>query len=316
MMTRRDPYVNILRATIATFAAGIGGADAITVLPFTLPLGLPDRAARRIARNTQLILIEESSLAKVADPAAGAGALEALTEQIGRAAWALFQEIERAGGAAAALARGLIQEKVAAVRAQREAAVARRIDAITGTSEFPDLREPPVSVLDVARANAPSPAAAVPLTPLTPFRLAEPFEQLRDASDRRLALHGSRPKVFLANLGGGAEFTPRATFAKNFFEAGGIEAAANEGFVGQADIIAAFKRSGALLACLCGTDASYAREGVTVAHALRAAGARRVYLAGALNGVPPDLAAAGVRACIHPGCDALAILRAALQAAE
>ncbi len=104
MMARRDPHVNILRATIAAFAAALGGADAITVLPFTAALGLPDRFARRIARNTQLVLLEESHLAKVADPAAGSGALEDLTDQLCHAAWGLFRDIEAAGGIAAALA--------------------------------------------------------------------------------------------------------------------------------------------------------------------------------------------------------------------
>ena len=118
MMTRRDPWVNLLRTTMAVFAAGLGGANSITVLPFTAARGLPDRFARRLARNTQLILLEESNLAKVADPAAGAGGIEDLTDQLCGAAWALFQEIEAAGGAAAALEGGLIQRKVAAVRAR------------------------------------------------------------------------------------------------------------------------------------------------------------------------------------------------------
>ena len=126
MLTQRDPYVNMLRATIATFSAGLGGADALSVLPFTAALGLPDRLARRIARNTQLLLLEESNIAKVADPTAGAGGIEDLTEKLCAIAWALFQEIEAAGGAPAALERGLLQEKIAKVRAEREAAVASR----------------------------------------------------------------------------------------------------------------------------------------------------------------------------------------------
>src|SRR5262245_36689252 len=158
MMTRRDPYVNLLRATIAVVGAGLGGADAITVLPFTMALGLPDR----FARNTQLVLLEESSLAKVTDPAAGAGGIEDVTDKLCRGAWAAFQEIEAAGGAWAALKQGLIQHKVAAARAAREAAVARRKDAITGTSDFPDLAEAPVAVLQVALA-APPPVAVAPV---------------------------------------------------------------------------------------------------------------------------------------------------------
>ena len=116
--------MNILRATIAVFAAGLGGADAITVLPFTAALGLPDGFARRIARNTQLILLDEANVAKVADPAAGTGWGEDLSDPLCRAAWTLFQEIEAAGGAAAALERGLIQRKVARARAERERALA------------------------------------------------------------------------------------------------------------------------------------------------------------------------------------------------
>jgi methylmalonyl-CoA mutase len=229
MMTRRDPYVNMLRATIAVVAAGFGGADAITVLPFTAAIGLPDRFARRIARNTQLILLEESNLAKVSDPAAGSGGIEDLTDQLCATAWLLFQEIEKAGGADAALERGLIQSKVAATRMEREKNVARRKDALTGTSEFPDIHESAAHVLDVA--PAPVSANGAPKFPTLPrIRLAEPFERLRDASDRMLAASGARPKVFLANLGKLAGFTARTLFARNFFEAGGIEAVTNDGF--------------------------------------------------------------------------------------
>ena len=118
MMTRRDPYVNMLRTTIAVAAAGLGGADNIAVLPHTAAIGLPDAFARRIARNTQLILLEESNLARVSDPAAGSGAIEDLTNKLSAAAWLQFQEIDKAGGAWAALERGLIQKNVAAVRAR------------------------------------------------------------------------------------------------------------------------------------------------------------------------------------------------------
>ncbi len=154
MMTKRDPYVNMLRTTIAVTAAGVGGADSITVLPHTAALGLPDAFARRVARNTQLILLEESNLAKVADPAAGSGAIEDLTGKLCAAAWAQFQEIEKAGGAWAALERGLVQKNVAAVRAERQKAAARRKDALTGTSDFPNLHEKPAAVLDVAPVAA------------------------------------------------------------------------------------------------------------------------------------------------------------------
>ncbi|MGI8526095.1 MAG: methylmalonyl-CoA mutase family protein, partial [Pseudolabrys sp.] len=231
MLTRRDPAVNMLRNTVAVAAAGIGGADNIGVLPHTAALGLPDALARRVARNTQLILLEEANLAKVADPAAGSGAIEVLTGQLCEAAWTLFQAIDKAGGAWAALESGLIQREVAAVRAAREKAVARRKDALTGTSDFPNLAEKRASVLNVAPAKLPKEnAGAVTIEPLPSIRLAQPFEALRDRSDAIVNRTGSRPKVFLANLGKVADFTPRAMFARNFYEAGGIEAVTNDGF--------------------------------------------------------------------------------------
>jgi methylmalonyl-CoA mutase len=306
-MTRRDPWVNMLRTTIAAFSAGIGGADAVSVLPFTAAWGLPDRFARRIARNTQLLLLEESNLAKVADPAAGSGGIEDLTDKLCRAAWALFQEIEAAGGAPAALEKGLIQDKIAKVRADRESAVAHRKDSLTGTSDYPLLSETPVQVLDATPVPIPSPAAAIRYPALTPHRLAEPFEALRDASDKVLAVTGARPKIFLANLGTPAEFTARATFTKNFFEAGGIEAVTSDGFKSRDEMIAAFRASGAKLACLCSSDATYETQAADAAKALAAAGATHTYLAGR----PKDQApykAVGIGSFIFAGCDAVAVL--------
>jgi methylmalonyl-CoA mutase len=310
MLTRRDPWVNMLRTTIAAFSAGLGGADAITVLPFTAALGLPDRFARRIARNSQILLLEESHLARVADPAAGAGGIEDLTAQICTAAWALFQEIEAGGGAAEALATGLIQRKVAKMRAERELAIARRTDALTGTSDFPDLAEAPVNTLDIKPAIATPDPTTVKFEPLPRIRLAEPFEQLREASDRVLAATGARPKAFLANLGVLADFNVRAAFAKTFFEIGGIEALTNEGFSSQENLAAAFEASGAKLACLCSSDEVYAKEAADGARALSAAGARHIYLAGQPQH-EDALTAAGIGTFIFSGCDALAMLRAA-----
>ena len=311
MMTRRDPYVNMLRMTIAVTAAGLGGADSIVALPHTAPLGLPDAFARRIARNTQLILLEESNLAKVADPAAGSGAIEDLTAKLCAAAWSQFQEIEAAGGAWAALERGLVQKNVAAVRAERQKAIARRRDALTGTSDFPNLHEKPAAVLDVAPVTTPKEgAAAVTIEPLSAIRLAEPFEALREASDRWLAKTGARPKVFLANLGKLPDFTARAMFAKNFYEAGGIEAVSNDGFKDQTAMVAAFKASGAKLACLCSSDAVYAEQATQAAKALSAAGAT-VHLAGRPGDNEANWRQAGMKSFIFMGCDVVSTLQAA-----
>ena len=303
MMTKRDPHGNIVRGTIAALGAAVGGADAIAVLPFSAALGLPDGFARRIARNTQTILIEEANIHRVADPAAGSGAIGALTDALCETAWWFFQRIEQAGGAAEALQRGSIQRVVARVRAEREANVARRKDSVIGTSDFPDLAEDKVAVLAQARLAALSRNDAA----LAAIRLAEPFERLRDRSDAYLAKHGKRPKVFLACLGRPADFNARASFAKSLFESGGIDAVEGKGD----NLAKRFKESGAKLACLCSSDKVYDREAEAVANALTEAGAARIYLAGKPGANRAALEQAGVSTFLHQGCDTLEILTAA-----
>jgi methylmalonyl-CoA mutase len=316
MLTQRDPYVNMLRATMATFAAGLAGADAITVLPHTLALGLPDAFARRIARNTQLVLLEESNLAKVSDPTAGSGGIESLTQALCETAWTLFQEIEKAGGVFAALEQNLIQRKIAATRTAREANIARRKEALTGATAFPNLNEAQVATLDV-QAFEPSPdEAKIKFDALSPIRLAAPFEGLRDRSDQILKAKGARPRVFLANLGTPADFTARATFARGFFETGGIEAIESEGLADPVTLSVAFKASGAALACICSSDKVYAERAEEAAKALHAAGARHIYLAGRPGEQEQALRAAGVNEFVFAGGDALAALQQAHQVAE
>jgi methylmalonyl-CoA mutase len=309
MMTRRDIYVNLLRTTIAVVAAGLGGADTVTVLPHTAPLGLPDALARRIARNTQLVLLQESNLARVADPAAGSGALEAVTAQICAAAWSQFQEIEKAGGAWAALETGLIQNGVAAVRGERQKAIARRKDILTGTNAYPDFKETPSQVLDVAPLLAPPETpSAVTATALPRIRLAEPFERLRDIGERIASETGARPKIFLATLGAPTDFAARASFATNFFEPGGFEPVSN---ADHQALAAGYRSSGAALACLCSSDKVYDIDAEAAAAALKNAGAKHIYLAGRPGEREAKLRAAGVQSFIYDGADAVATLTAA-----
>ncbi|HYP58162.1 MAG TPA: methylmalonyl-CoA mutase subunit beta [Beijerinckia sp.] len=312
MATKRDPWVNILRATVAVFSAGLGGADAITVLPFTLALGLPDELARRIARNTQLLLLHESHLAKVADPAAGAGGFEALTEALCEKAWAFFQDIERAGGIIEALKTGLPQKVIAETAEKRHAAIAKREQPITGTSEFPNLAEAPVRVL-IPAPSAKSASAAPGSLPSR--RDAESFEALRDASDETFARTGTRPKVFLANLGPISAFMGRSIFAKNLFEAAGIEAMTNDGFATPAEAAGAFLAAQSKIACICSSNAIYAQEAAATAQALRAAGAQSIYLAGSPGEHEKAWREAGVNEFVFAGCDVLITLERALASA-
>jgi methylmalonyl-CoA mutase len=217
--------------------------------------------------------------------------------------------MEKAGGTWAALEQNLIQRQVAAVNAERQKAVAFRRDPLTGTSEYPLISEKPTPVLDVPTVTLPKEhVTTIQADALPRLRLAEPFETLRDASDAR-AKSGKRPAVFLANLGKPAEFIARATFAKNFYEAGGIEAPGNDGFGTLDELAAAFKASGAKLACLCSSDDVYGRDAVTTATKLSALGAE-LHLAGRPGDNEAALRAAGVTTFIFAGCDALATLRA------
>jgi len=295
MLTQRDPWVNLLRTTVACFAAGVGGADAVTVLPFDAAIGLPDSFSRRIARNTQAVLLEESRLAGVIDPAGGSWYVENLTDALANAAWREFTELERQGGIVAALDSGFLAERLAQTSAARSGRLATRRDPITGVSEFPFLAEKPVE-----RAPAP----AVPGGGLPSVRYAQDYEELRDRSDAHLAAHGERPKIFLATLGPVAAHTARATFASNLFQAGGIEAV-EPGAV--ADIVEAFRHSGARVACLCGNDRSYGEQAEEIAAGLRAAGAIDVYTAGKPAGYR------GITEYVYTGCDALTVLRGLLR---
>ncbi|MCX5214763.1 methylmalonyl-CoA mutase small subunit [Kitasatospora sp. NBC_00240] len=302
MMTERDPWVNMLRTTVACLAAGVGGADAVTVLPFDSALGLPDAFARRIARNTQSILLEESHLARVIDPAGGSWYVERLTEELAAAAWAWFQEIERAGGQRAALVSGLVGERVAATWAGRSADLAHRREPVTGVSEFPNLGEQ----LPIREPLPVRPGGGLPLV-----RSGQAFEALRDRSDAVLAAAGARPRLFLAAIGPAAVHTGRSSFAANLFQAGGLATVTGEGTEAAA-LAEAFTAGGASVACLCSGDKLYAEHAEAVAAALKAAGARRVLLAGKPGEHREAYQKAGVDGYVFAGCDAVAVLTSVL----
>lgn len=308
MATKRDPAVNMLRATMATFTASIGGADSVSILPHTLALGLPDAFARRIARNTQTVLQEESNLWRVTDPSAGAGATETLTDEFCKSAWSLFQDIEREGGLVASLSSSALQQRIEAVATEREKHLATRQQPLTGTSEFPQLDEAAPAVLDVAPHKPPPPptAAGMSFEPLPSKRLAEPYEALRDAADSCAGRTGKRPAIFLANLGSVAEHNARAMWITNLMAAGGLDVASNEGFTNSADAGAAFQASGLTIACICSNDTNYESLGEATASVLKEAGAAHLLLAGK----PTDeLQSAGVDAFLHVGIDVLAALK-------
>lgn len=319
MLTRHDTWTNMLRGTAACFAGAIGGADIVTVRAFNEPLGTPEELGRRVARNTQIIAMEESQLGRVADPTGGAWFTETLANELAEAAWLEFQQIESEGGYGASLMADKFQARVAEIRAARMKNIAKRKDPITGVSEFPLLDgvdapvAEPISVTPKDGVSdeglkhflpdfVPANSDASEAEPFWPIRLSEPYERLRDIADARTETSGKRPSVFLATLGPLAEHTARADFASNLFATGGIEAV--EAPVPPKDIpelAAAFKASGCALAVICGTDKRYGDEAAQAAAALKDANCQRVYLAG-----KGDFD--GIDSNIFAGCDVIHIL--------
>lgn len=309
MMAKHDPWVNMLRTTIACATASMGGAQVITVLPFTWALGRPDSFARRMARNTHLVLQEESGLGRVLDPAGGSFAIETLTSDLASAAWKLFQDIESAGGMAAALTSSHIQDEIAKVAEARAKQIATGRMEMTGVSAFPKLGDDGVKVEPWPAVALPAAGAgAVRIKPIAIRRLAEPFEALRDVAEVHAEKTGVAAKVFLACLGDLASHGARATWIANFLAAGGIASEKSAPLANAEEIAAAFKSSGASIACICGADASYGDLGAAAAAALKEAGAQRVYLAGRPKDIEAALQTAGVDAFIFAGVDALVTL--------
>ena len=279
MMTRYDPYVNMLRTTVAAFSAAVGGAGAITVLPFDEPLGLPESFSRRIARNTSSLLAAESHVGAVTDPAGGAHAVERLTQDLAEAAWELFTRVEERGGLIHDLKDGSWDRAIDEVVQRRREQVARRTRPITGLSEFPQVAE----TLPQRRAYPIPPAV---------LRHGADFEDLRD--------HPAPTPVFVATMGTVAQHTARATFLTNLLAAGGITARTIGATTGVEDVLAAHQ--GESVVALAGTDQAYAEWGPDLLAALRLAGAEHVILAGKpVEGLAVDDHAA-------MGLDALAFL--------
>jgi methylmalonyl-CoA mutase len=268
MMARRDPWVNMLRTTLAAFSAGVGGADTVLVHPFdvAIPGGFPGTAAsfaRRIARNTQLLLLEESHIGRVLDPAGGSWFVEDLTTALAEQAWKHFQDIESRGGFEQA--RDYVAEQIAEVAGRRVDDIAHRRTALTGVNEYPNLAEPPLP-----QGDSIGPVA----------RYAAGFEALRDRSDAFLQMSGTRPRVLLLPLGPLAEHNIRTTFVTNLLASGGIEAV-NPGPVYAVAVPSVVAQAGSIsTAVICGTDARYHLDVPAIVDAARAAGVSQIYLAG------------------------------------
>lgn len=299
MITRDDPWVNLLRGTIATFAAATGGAESITVLPHDTAWGLPTDFSRRMTRNIQLLAAEESNLGRVADPAGGSWYVESLTDQLAQRAWARFTEIEASGGMASALADGRVADWIADTVGKRATRLASRKQPITGVSMFPAANEQPLDVRP--RPARPEQGG------LQPHRDSELFEALRD----RVAASATKPIVFLACLGARRDFGPREQFTSNVLQVAGIEHPSSEGGT-PPEIVEQVKLAGATKVILCSSAKVYAAQAVEVARALKDAGISTVWIAGRRTETADDAAADLIDGEIFDGMDVAGFLAGTL----
>ncbi len=303
MLSRLDPASNILRSTIAASGAAIGGAHSITVLPHTLALGIPDSQARRIARNTQHVLMQEAHIARVNDPSAGAWFVESLTDDLAREAWANFQDIERQGGMAAALRASFVQDRVSEAQSARLNEIRCGNSLLTGSSAFPDLDEGHDSVTPWPENISP-PGQHEPVTPLSFIRDSEPFERLRARSDAQRNESGKRPSVFVACLGDDAGSDLRAAWVRGFLQVAGIEPVGDHHrLTASGETGLAFAKTGTTVAVVAGSDDTYALLGEATATALKSAGAVSIYVVGETQNISNELVAAGIDGSLYPKMD-------------
>lgn len=295
-LTTLDPHVNVLRSTTAALAAGVAGTNSLTVLPFTTPLGLPGPAARRLARNTQSILLEEASLAIVADPASGAGGFEEMTDALCEKVWSLFQAIEQEGGLMQALNGGIPQRWIKTAAAEQSLSYAHRKRGIVGTSLFANLGEVPTEVLSTTACYQISDTAD-----LVPHRVSEPFEALHRRATAIYEKTGHRARVALVALGRRADFSARATFAKDLFQSIGLHADLPEEGQDANILTISPADTQAVIACIVAADPDLAAA-AEVKEGLLAKGFARVLVAcppaSMPNGFQPD-------DCVHLKTNAL-----------
>ena len=272
-----DPYTNVLRATTEAMSAAIGGCETLTVQPFGFE--------EHLALGVQRVLAEEAHLDAVADPAGGSYYIEALTASLAREAWKLFQRIEAGGGYSEALSAGWLAEEIAKTRAAREKAVSSRRKALVGVNNYPDLGGKPVAIVsNPATGDAPFPQ----------FRLAEPFEKIRERTERHAEATGHAPRVLLLKRGDVKMRTARANFALNFFGCAGFAITESEEY---ADI-------NADLLILCSSDPEYLAFAEEVISAVKIP----VIVAGNPKEQIEALKAAGVKGFVHVGSDAVETL--------
>lgn len=285
-----DAYVNLLRSMTETMSATIAGVHSVTVNPFDKhynPKG--SDFSRRIARNQQLLLKEESHFDKVVDPAGGSYYIEHLTQAIAEQGWKLFLEVEEQGGFAKLANEGKVQEAVNASNEARHKAVATRRENLLGTNIFPNFTE---TATEETRAIDNSMVEGKEITALDKRRGASDFEELRLATEAS----GKTPKVFMLTIGNLAMRLARSQFSSNFFGVAGYKLIDNLGFETVQEGVDAARKAGADIVVLCSSDDEYAEYGPQALEALK--GEMPLVIAGA-PACMEELQAKGIEHFVH-----------------
>ncbi len=312
--TMYDPYVNMLRTTTETMSAAIGQADIISVLPFDLTYQDPDQFSMRIARNQQIILKEESSLNKVADPAAGSYYIENLTASLADAAWKLFLGVEDMGGMLEAIKQGFIQDQVSQSARQKTEDIANRRTLILGTNQHPNTKEQMLEKIQMEEDSFDETIESEPFRKpvyktLEIFRGSDAFEDLRLATEIWEDAGNKRPSVFMLTIGNPAMRKARAAFSAGFFGCAGYTIIDNTGFADAQQGIEAALASDAEIIVICSSDEEYAEVAPVIARAVKAADATKlVVVAGYPKEIIEPLKESGVDEFIHVKSNALDIL--------
>ncbi len=303
-----DPYVNMLRTTTEGMSAALGNADSVTTLPFDTSFANPDEISRRIARNQQLVLKEESYLDKIVDPGAGSYYIENLTDSIAHHAWTMFKDVESRGGMLECIKSGFIQDEVGQMRNQKIMDMAQRKIIVLGTNQYPNLLEKMAdSIQAPEEVKSPVPAT---YKILSPFRVAAEFEAIRLATERYVKKGGKRPAVFLFTMGSLAMLRARAGFSTNFFGCAGYEIIDNPGFSTVDEGVAAALASNAEIIVICSSDEEYTQIVPEIAAKIKATGTKiRIVVAGFPKDQVESFKTAGVDDFIHVRSNLLETLR-------
>lgn len=307
-LTLYDPYVNLLRQTVAAMAMTLAGVDSLATDSFNAVVGLPDDFARRLARNIQLLLKHEVHLDQLVDPTAGSYFIESLTQTLAEKAWQHFQEIESQGGLLKVLKAGNLQAEIQATANTRQQQLAKGKQVLIGTSRSSNPAEHHTQVLNI-HSEGPWPelntVSQADIRLLQPIRLAEDFENLRAKQE------SSPVKVQLLPLGPISAHRARLEFAQAFFEVAGCQPQTTGALQASADLANSLDPE-AQIYVLCGSDSDYPHWLDSLPHL---AADKHWVLAGNPKANPEIYAQAGIQQFIYLGCDSLATLQTLLQSA-